>query len=427
MAADPSTSAEAVEHIQVGLAPRLGPCDYAYVLAKLSFAIEGGTCVPAEPEPLQGDFRDKSLEPRLQPGSDFFASKLATDFIVRGSAHAPGQPVERMEISTQVGNILKRIAVFGSRPVQWEASGKPRFGAPEPFTEMELCNENLYGGVDWRVPLDENDPKIANYALDVDHPGLYPRNQFGKGYLVVEEPIDDIELPNFEDPDDLLTPDRLLTRDPRLWWRQPLPWTFDCTIASAFPRCALFMPNCDAWFEGPEDESMPEVARGALPVSYRTLMESRETPHPWFYQEASTGLALRGLGGGIPVQIRGMRVGGQDCSFTLPAAPSIEFQVEGRRSLLQPTLNLVICHPADGKLTMTWSAIARDLGRIFIPGIHKYIDISTRVNGGLPVQYQPPPTQKDRIREGLERMARERASAAAASAELPEEEPPPGA
>lgn len=367
MAADPATSAEAVEHVQVGLAPSSGPSEYAYVLAKLTYAVEGNGCTPAEPQPLRGDFRDKTLEPRLEPGSDFFASKQATDFIVRGSAHAPTpQPIERMEISTQVGQLHKRIAVFGPRTLEWESSGRPRFGLPEPFSELEMCDANLYGGVDWRVPLDESDPKIANYALDVDHPGLYPRNQFGKGYLVVDEPIDDIELPNFEHPEDLLTPDRILTRDPKLWWRQPLPWTFDWTLASTFPRCVLFLPGCDAWFEGPEDETMPEVRLGMLPSGYRTLMEKQESPSPLFFQEASTGLAIPGLRGGTPVRILGMRPAGQELDFPLPSPPSIEFDVEGRRTTLPAHLNIVVCQPAEKTLTMTYSAIARDLGRIFL-------------------------------------------------------------
>lgn len=416
MAADPGGSTAAVDHVEVGLAPPQGPCKFAYVLVKLAYAIRDGSCVPSDPEPLIGDFRKEDTEPRLQQLTDYWAFKSETDFIVRGSACAPGGgEVRRMEISLDVGDIQKRVAVFGRRPVEWDASGRPRFPEPEPFTEIELCHENTYGGVDWRVPVDENDPKVAAYALEADFPGAYPRNPAGKGYVVIDGPYADLELPHFEDPDDLLTAGRLVTGDPRLWWKQPIPWTVDAIHATMFPRCVLFIANCDAWFPGPEDETLPEVGRGFLMPGYRTLMSQREDtrgPHGLFYQEASPGLILQNLTGGTPVRIFGMHPIVQDMRFALPGPPSIELEADGRRSALAPRLTSVICRPGEQKMTMTFAATTDQLPRVFIPGVHKHIPLSARINGGPAVHYPTPPTVMGRIREAEERVAREGAQEA---------------
>lgn len=409
MATDPANSTESVEHIEVGLVPSQGPSEFAYVLAKLSYEIKNGACHPAEPEPLIGDFRAKDIEPRLQPGTDYCAFKELTDFVVRGSAYAPGHPVSQMEISLEVGQIVKRVAVFGRRPVEWEASGRPRFPTAEPFSEIEMIDANTYGGIDWRAPLDEADPNIARYALECDFPGLYPRNQYGKGYLCDPKPIDDIELPNFEDPDDLLTPRRLIVPDPRQWWRQPLPWTLDWMSGAAFPRVVFFMAECDAWYPGPDDESLPEVRRGFAAPGFCKAMQDQVIPDPLFFQEASHGLALRDLRGGTPVCIRGMHPTEQDVRFELPNPPTIEFEVDGHRSFMEPRLTSVICRPAEKKFTMTYAVVVNELPRVFLPGIHKHIPISARINGGPPVHYQAPPTVKELIKKGEERVAQEEA------------------
>lgn len=409
MATDPGGSARAVENVEVGLAPPQGPSKFAYVLAKLTYTLQHGSCVPGDPEPLVGDFRKEETEPRLQQLADYWAFKPATDFIVRGAACAPaGREVRRTEILVDVGGIQKRVAVFGRRPVEWDSSGRPRFPEPEVFTEIPLCHENTYGGVDWRVPVDEDDPMAAAYAMEADFPGAYPRNPAGKGYVVIDEPYEDLELPHFEDPDDLLTPARLVTGDPRLWWKQPIPWTVDAIHATMFPRCVLFIPNCDAWFPGPEDATLPEVRRRFLMPGYRTLMNQRENsdgPHQRFYQEASPGLVLQDLAGGTPVRIRGMHPVEQDLRFRLPYPPTIELEADGHRQMLPPRLTTVVCRPGERKLTMTFAATTDDLPRDYLPGIHKHIPLSARVNGGSPVHYQTPATVKELIREAKDQAA----------------------
>ncbi len=101
-------------------------------------------------------------------------------------------------------------------------------------------------------------------AAEADHPGVYPRNPWGKGYVVRPGPWDDVWVPNLEEPSDLLSADRLVVGDPTLWYRQPLPWYLGPVPVLTFPRYTHLVADTDAWFPGPQDESMPEVRRGYL-------------------------------------------------------------------------------------------------------------------------------------------------------------------
>lgn len=135
---------------------------------------------------------------------------------------------------------------------------------------------------------------------DCDHPGLYPRNPVGKGYMVLPGPIEDLELPNLEDPHDLLTPERLVTGRPENWYRQPLPWCFEWSVGSMFPRSRFL--GGEPWFPPPDGPELPEVARGFCPPGLRGLTE--DGPEMLGYlQEASLGMTFRRPLAGQPVRI----------------------------------------------------------------------------------------------------------------------------
>lgn len=371
----------------------------AYALVKQSYSMGPAGLSPAAPEPLQRDIRDPEDEVQFKAGSDFYPVKAATDFVVRGAAFGPA-PEGYMEVSISVGAVNKRIAVFGRREITWPGGTVgPQVGRPEPFEVMPLCVENAYGGVDFRVLLDEadRDDPFVLWTLVSDHPGLYPRNPFGKGYLVLGGPPDDkTEMPNLEDPDDLLTADRLVLGDPRRWYGQPLPWCPDWTHPASFPRCVYFRAQTDPWFPAPEDRRLPEVARGFLAAGYRREMEQRPHhagPHPRFFQEASAGLVLSGIRGGEPVTLVGMHRHRRSIRFSLPRPPALLFTVERNSQPVQPRLHHVVCQPAEELVHMVYGA-RRELPRAFLPGIHAEIPVSITVDGDAPVAYETPPTFK---------------------------------
>lgn len=379
---------------------------FVYALVKLTYALVDGRLQRTTAEPLLHDLRDPELEPRLRSGTDFWAGKTATDFVVRGSAFAPGgRAIQQMRVSARIGSYEKQIQVLGDRRVAWTDRGTVSFGDPLPFEEMPLTWENAYGGIDWRVPVDDVDDAAVAAELLTDHPGMYPRNPFGKGYLVESGEVEDMFLPNLEDPRDPLTPGRLLTGDPRGWWKQPLPWTFDWTHHATFPRYCWLGQEVDAWFPGPQDETMPEVRRNILPARYRDLLAQRPLsagPHPWFKQGGSAGFTLPELAGGEPVTLRGLHPGYPEISFPLPVrGPRIYLAIEGEAHEPDPRLHHVVCEPAEERVCMVYG-VSKPVPRVWIPGIHKHVPIAVSVDGDGWIEYEAPTP-------ALEALARARA------------------
>jgi hypothetical protein len=81
----------------------------------------------------------------------------------------------------------------------------------------------------------------------------------------------------------------------------------------------------------------------------------------------------------------------------VPPAPSIEIEVEGERIATPPLLTNLVIFPAEKKFTVVYCAKTKGLARVFIPGIHKNIPLSARINRDVPIRYQSPPTIRDRL------------------------------
>lgn len=104
----------------------------------------------AEPDPPAGDvYYGNELESSCLYESDFAYYKPRADLLLAGKCHTPRKkPLPACEVTFQVGEKTKSLAVFGNR--YWEK----KFGTvsvisePEPFTEMDLVYENSFGGPD---------------------------------------------------------------------------------------------------------------------------------------------------------------------------------------------------------------------------------------------------------------------------------------
>ena len=238
---------------------------------------------------------------------------------------------------------------------------------------------------------DAHDPVTA-LRLRTDHPGLYPRNPFGKGYLVCRGEVPGVEMPNLEDPDQLLTDETLVTGDPAAWHRQPLPWSLDWTHPSTFPRNTWFADGVRPWFPCPDDAALTEVKRGLLPADFRARMTDRhlaDGPDPRFFQEASVGLSVTGLGGGEPVELRGMHPDRPLIRLSLPSAPALAVEVDGAAAALPSTLHSVAIRPEQGSVTLLHVALMA-LPRVFLPGIHRRIPIRASVDHDAPFSFDTP-------------------------------------
>lgn len=373
----------------VGFFPRKGPPLGIYGVVKITYDIAQTPC-PIEPVPLTSDVLHPEVEPRLELGCDFWLDKLRTDVVVLGAAHSR-EPTSEMQVSVTVGEVERRIAVLGRRVVTRHV-GRIAFSDPEAFTEMPIQWDRAYGGIDEHVPID--DPPRDPVTLARDHPGLYPRNPFGKGYVVVEPARDaEVELPNLEDPEDRLTPERLVVEDPGRWWIQPIPAVFHYAPHAIFTRYTYL--GADAWFSPPDDMTLPEVRRGILPPGFRTNFQPGLA---WgFYQEAAPGLVLPPPSVDTPIIVRGMHPAGAALRARLPQPPAVEIDLEGRRQSPPLHLSKLVLIPAQQKLVTTWVARTSEMHRVFLPGVHAKIPLRMRIGARNWIEYQTPKTLRQAL------------------------------
>lgn len=371
-----------------------------FVLIKHRYRIlpEGGLA-PADPVPLENDVRDPELSPRLPRDSDFWPHRAAADVIVRGDAvQLGGKPFTESVVMATVGALEKRVKVSGPRRVVFE-SGVPVRVEREGAERVPLTWESAYGGFDDRTrdPLFET-PEAELLLSQFDHPGIYPRNPFGRGYMVVPEPPPELWLPQLEDPSDVLGLDRVVVGDPKLWWRQPLPWCFESVHPVMYPRCVLFAPEAEPWHEGPDDGTLPEVQRGYLPPGYRAALEADAEPvHPRFVQEASHGMSFPELPPGTPISVSGMHPEHALLQFTLPAPPRLVVRAEGVERDAPMRLYKLVVQASELYVTALHGALFEP-HRTWIPGIHAEIPIDIQVDGDLPLPYSAPQPILERVR-----------------------------
>jgi hypothetical protein len=251
-----------------------------------------------------------------------------------------------MTVGVRIGSHRHAAGVIGPRFCDY-VNGKLAFTSPKPFEEMPLRYENAYGGRD--LLFEEAILKDIKQSLSPDqlrraapyadllremHPLMYPRNRFGKGYVLSDrrEHIEGRELPNLERHDDRLTPERLIVGNPFDWHKQPVPVGFDYLEPLAFPRSALlgFPPGCRQGLE-----TVSEVSWGLLPPDFRPknifITPGEEIPslvHELGSRCASLGLWLAFLRGDEEVLLSGMDSKYPEFRVKLPAERP-EFVMKG--------------------------------------------------------------------------------------------------
>lgn len=138
-------------------------------------------------------FLAKALPPETP--LDMVLPKTAAEFLVSGSAFAPGgRPVQTITTSVRLGTLTKRVAAVGDRHIE---DGVPT--QPMPFTEMPMGWDRSYGGT------------------------KYPQNPLGRG--IDEVPIQGVgfrvALPNVVLPQGA---DRPRTPEPVNYGPHDLGW-----------------------------------------------------------------------------------------------------------------------------------------------------------------------------------------------------------
>jgi len=291
----------------------------------------------------------------VQFESEVAPYKAATDLVVIGKAHAPrGQPVARMMVGVQVGTTLKTLVVTGDRYCSYREGALPLFTEPEPFVEMEIRYERAYGGQDHRsLP---------------DIPFIYPRNGMGKGVVLqnVPDAVDGLALPNIEDPQDLLTPERLFIQEPERWHLQPLPQGLGWRQRTWYPRAALigsYPPFLEAGTVTAEERM------GLIPHDHVALAKQSRLPPmlAQFANGASFGLMFSALRGDEPITLGGLTPGGR-LRFQLPGdIPAVSLDIGRGEEHLPVQLHTVSIRPDEGELDLVWRGAAPYEGYAWLP------------------------------------------------------------
>jgi len=342
------------------------------VVAKRTYKFgRDGTCVPLEEQPglVEMPEDDEGLP---LTDSEMYAFKPAADLVITGAkAHAPGgMAVQRLEAGVEVAGRRVRLAVCGPRKVRVR-DGQIWFSEPEPFTEMEITYRNAYGGVDRGCQAKLYEQYIApikpfvNPEMEGEGPAAYERNPVGKGYVIeMSEGVDGLELPTVEDPDDLLTPRRLVTGDPFRWTLQPVPAGIGWFAHEWFPRVAFtriytYRARPDA--PRPDDPPLREATLGWVAPDIFTPKPIDQGASDRFQCGASPALIFPQLPADAPIKLINMDPDYPEFELRLPgdvpgllARPLTEAAQQ-----LQPFLNTVVVDMEQRTVACVWSGRIR--------------------------------------------------------------------
>ena len=276
--------------------------------------------------------------------SDLAAYKPMTDVVLIGKAHAPkGRKIPQISAGIQVAGARKIVQVVGNRKVYVTGTGLA-FSDPEPFAAMPLDCSRAYGGSDARSE--------AGLLY------VYPKNPVGRGFIVKDNPkaLQDLALPNLEDPAKLLTPKNLVLGKFEQWKLYPEPAGFGYLNKHSHPRFTLAGLPPDSHADAEVDRKLalrklPEVGTPGAPQPAPAMpMLNAE-----FFNGASQGLRLPYLSGNEAVMLANLDAELPRFSFTLPGErPRAWLDVgQGRKSMPMVPHTLLI-YKETNQLTLVW-------------------------------------------------------------------------
>lgn len=332
------------------------------VLTKRTYSVAEGALERVEGPPLlEADVYYGNGDPEtcsLKYEAETAPYKTRTDVVVVGDAVSRDlEPVQMMDVGVRVGEHWKALRVTGDRRCVYRPDHLPTFTEPAPFTRMPIRYERAYGGVDR-----ESEP-------DIDF--FYPRNHVGTGVVLrnTREAIEGLALPNIEDPEDLLTPERVVLEDPDRWNDQPFAQGFGWFHKAWYPRCS-YLGVIPGTMD--PDTVMREASLGLVPERQIALARQHKLPafDIRFNNGASLGLAVPFLRGDEPVTLAGLTAEGR-LDFPLPGdTPSIALDIGAGPVELDPALHTLCIRMEEMEVDLVWR------GSLEYPGVKALADLA---------------------------------------------------
>jgi len=303
---------------------------------------------------------------------DLYPFKPFTDIILKGKAYN-SQNSSSFQASIEIAKQNVDMQIIGNRKVSKNDRGKFVFSEPELIDEIPLEYQYAYGGKDLLAEKPIRDQfeqeKSLSFLGEIfdpleGSPFRYPRNPAGKGYIIEahDETIESLELPNIEDPYNLLTPDTLLCPSPLDWYKMPVPRCTNWISPGWFPRVAYFgmypLPNG-------LDEDVYEIKKK---WADKDVLNSQVDVNKAKFSfracnGASLGLQSAHLTGGQQCRLINIHPLKQEFIFTIPKEIPI-IKVDGRNGKLlstDPVLQTIIIEPELEKLTLVWRGSGKAL------------------------------------------------------------------
>jgi hypothetical protein len=291
--------------------------------------------------------------------TDFIPFKLATDVVVEARVYAPrGVPTTSCIAAIKIGDRRKDIRVIGDRVARFVKDGVPVFTDPRPFETMDLRYERAYGGID--VFSD----KAVSYP--------YPRNPLGCGFAVTnnEQLLDDLALPNLEDPNDLISPERLCLGEYAKWEQQPFPAGLGWFPKTWVPRARLagILPGDRA-----TEQELRQVYAKLVPSDQRDAYLQHGLPDMnfEFFNGASPGLSMPYLKGGEQIATANLAREGI-VSFQLTGdQPRIGLDIGEGMMEPEVVIHTVMIRMESRQVDVVWRAAVPYAGRDWLPQMQK--------------------------------------------------------
>jgi len=335
------------------------------VLARRTYRVDlrSGRCrLAAEQLPLQEKVLLNSKTEETLADADLVHWKPLSDIVVRGHVRVRSSARETLA-GVRLGTHRKQIVAFGARRAALSNLGRVLFSDPEPFTEIPLSFEFAYGGRDEVaekvrgipgafVPTSFLPPGTTHRDLS---PFVYPRNPAGRGFLIDASPeaVEALNLPQLEDSEDRLTPERLPAGDPLRWPEMPVAQSLGWMSISWFPRMGYLgvVP-----MHHPPRQPLVEVTRGWAPkhIAAEPVFPPRIDMRA--ANGASLGLQVPYLRGDEEGQLQNLCADGELVRFRLPSdIPRIWTDGrEGKMNETKPVIHTVIIEPDESRISIVW-------------------------------------------------------------------------
>jgi hypothetical protein len=240
--------------------------------------------------------------------ADVALEKPWVDVIVNGTAYAPGgRPITSLPVELHVGDIHKRLMVYGDR--KRRRGGSP--SEPDPFVTIPIVYERAYGGYDRR----DADPTKHK---------IYAQNPVGLSFrdIRASDPSIASEFPNIEYPNGAVLP------------RTGAPAGFGIIGRSWSPRLQLAGTFDAKWLE----EQWP-----LLPKDF-------QAEH---YQAAPLDQQSRQIQGGEDIVLKNMTPGGDWVAKMPMIDVPIRLHFSDRVENTKPRLDTVVLRPDEQLLTLS--------------------------------------------------------------------------